>query len=306
MEKFIAPLTAAKAANKPQRLFANKALFLGVSLFIICVFSTTLFAAYVPADSRVPGGVAVIELGTSNEKPLVRFNKRNIAVVKRNNQWVAILGIPLSTAPGKHFVKVTTGKKQRTLAINVADKKYRTQHITIKNKRKVNPNATDMERITKERPIIRNALKHWQEVDDVPYKFIAPVQGKKSSSFGLKRFFNKQARRPHSGMDIAAPQGAEIVAPAAGTVIETGDFFFNGNSVFIDHGQGLVTMYCHMDKIDVKPGDTVKTGQFIGRVGMTGRVTGPHLHWGVSLNNARVDPQLFLDAVSISNVSEDR
>jgi len=157
-----------------------------------------------------------------------------------------------------------------------------------------------MARITQERPRIRNALKHWQEADDVPYKFIAPVKGKKSSSFGLKRFFNKQARRPHSGMDIAAPQGTEIVAPAPGTVIESGNFFFNGNSVFIDHGQGLVTMYSHMDKITVKPGDKVKTGQTIGKVGMTGRVTGPHLHWGVSLNNARVDPQLFLDAVNTS------
>jgi len=264
-----------------------------VSLFL---FSQSVLAAFLPAESRVPGGVAIFELGTGETKPEVSFNKRKIAVIRSDTQWLAIIGIPLSTKPGKHFVKVKTGNKKRTLAMTVVDKKYRTQHLKIKNKRKVNPNKQDMDRITKERPVIRNALKHWQELDDVPYKFIAPVPGKKSSSFGLRRFFNDQPRRPHSGMDIAAAKGVEIVAPAAGKVIETGDFFFNGNSVFIDHGQGLITMYCHMDKITVKPGDVLKTGQTIGNVGMTGRVTGPHLHWGVSLNNARVDPQLFLDA----------
>jgi len=275
-------------------------LFMAMLLFIAILFSNALFAANLPTESRVPGGIAIIELGKSTDKPVVSFNKKTISVVKRNSQWVAVLGIPLSTKPGKHFIKVKTRNKKRTLEMTVTDKKYREQHLTIKNKRKVNPNKKDMERITKERPIIRNALKHWQEMDDVSYKFIAPVKGKKSSSFGSRRFFNKQPRRPHSGMDIAAPQGAEIVAPADGKVIETGNFFFNGNTVFIDHGQGLVTMYCHMDKIDVKPGDLVKTGQFIGKVGMTGRVTGPHLHWGVSLNNARVDPQLFLTTAEVN------
>lgn len=290
MEKLIAPLMKLKKMSK-----------LILSFLIFLLYSNLVSAAFLPAESRVPGGIAIVKLGESKQKPSVKFNKRNISVVKRKNQWVAIIGIPLTAKPGKHWIKVNTGNKKRTLEISVADKKYRTQHITIKNKRKVNPNKNDMSRITKERPIIRNALKHWNTTSDVPFKFISPVNGKKSSSFGLKRFFNKQARRPHSGMDIAAPQGTKIVAPAGGTIIETGNFFFNGNSVFIDHGQGLITMYCHMDKIDVKPGDIVKTGEYIGKVGMTGRVTGPHLHWGVSLNNARVDPQLFLDAKEIIN-----
>jgi len=285
MAKLIVQLTTPLKTNKQ------------ILLFLVCIcFSSITLAAFLPQESRVPGGIAIIELGDSTDKPSVTFGKKKISVVKRNKQWLAILGLPLSLKPGKHFINVNIANRKKKLALTVIDKKYRTQHITIKNKRKVNPNKNDMKRITKERPRIRNALKHWEDTTDVPFKFIAPVEGKKSSSFGLKRFFNKQARRPHSGMDIAAPKGAKIVAPANGTVIETGNFFFNGNSVFIDHGQGLVTMYCHMDKIEVKPGDIVKTGQFIGKVGMTGRVTGPHLHWGVSLNNARVDPQLFLDA----------
>ena len=151
-----------------------------------------------------------------------------------------------------------------------------------------------MERITRESKQIKSALRHWSQQDDVALAFEKPVEGPTSSPFGLRRFFNEQARNPHSGLDIAAPEGTPIRAPAPGTVIETGDFFFNGNTELLDHGQGLVTMYCHMNKIDVTPGQNVDSGEVLGEVGMTGRVTGPHLHWGVSLNDARIDPLLFL------------
>ena len=124
--------------------------------------------------------------------------------------------------------------------------------------------------------------------------FIAPTSGKFSNSFGRKRFFNGEERAPHSGLDIPAPIGQKVVAPADGIVVQTGDYFFNGQTVIIDHGQGVMSMLCHLSRIDVKIGDAIAQGGQIGLVGATGRATGAHLHWTLSLNDARVDPMLVL------------
>ena len=121
-----------------------------------------------------------------------------------------------------------------------------------------------------------------------------PVPGRRSSSFGLRRVFNGQSRNPHSGMDIAAPTGTPVRAPLPGKVIDVGDYFFNGGTVWLDHGGGLLTMYCHLSQVDCKPGDQLQTGDAFCKVGATGRVTGPHLHWSVMLNRAMVDPALFI------------
>jgi len=243
----------------------------------------------------VPGGVVVIVLPDDTDITTLRYRDRRILTVKQENQTVALIGLSLSAKPGKAWLagKNTSGQSMR-LPFQVTGKSYEEQHITIKDKRKVNPESRDMVRITREKKQISTALRSWSARDEVSINFLKPVEGPTSSPFGLRRFFNEQARNPHSGLDIAAPEGTPIRAPAAGIISDTGDFFFNGNTVFIDHGQGLVTMYCHMSEIDVKPGQAVVAGETIGKVGMTGRVTGPHLHWGVSLNNARVDPVLFL------------
>ncbi len=112
----------------------------------------------------------------------------------------------------------------------------------------------------------------------------------------MRRFFNGEERNPHAGLDFAVPAGTPIKTPAAGKVILTGNYFFNGNTVFVDHGQGFISMFCHMSKIDVQVGQSLARGAVVGKVGSTGRATGPHMHWNISLNDARVDPAIFIGA----------
>ena len=256
-------------------------------------------AAALPSHSPVPGGVAVIELpgGTGRE---AWFGERRVMVNCQPDACYAVVGIPLSAEPGPAIVQVRdAGGTRFNLTFEIGEKAYATQRLTITNKRKVDPNTQDLERIGAERARLDAALERFTAVPDVNARLEAPVDGRRSSSFGLRRFFNDQPRKPHSGMDIAAPSGTPIAVPTDGEVVLTGDFFFNGNTVVIDHGQGLVTVYCHLSRIDVKEGTRVTTGQVLGAVGATGRVTGPHLHWGVSLNNTMVDPALFLQGADV-------
>lgn len=272
--------------------------FINLMFSVSLVFQVTVSAAApeLPHEARVPGGIAIVKLTNSEPRsPLqLYYDKRPVMQIPTPDGLYAIIGIPLTASPGPQQLLIKQNGQQRTLDFTINDKAYRTQRLTIKNKRKVNPTAKDMQRIRRETKRIKHDLNYWSDTPPQTLQFRIPVAGIASDSFGSRRIFNGQPRKPHSGMDIAAPEGTPVYAPAAGTVIDTGNYFFNGNSIFIDHGQGLITMYCHLSRIDVKEGQQVKTGDLIGKVGKTGRVTGPHLHWGVSLNNARVDPSLIL------------
>ena len=212
----------------------------------------------------------------------------------------AVVGISLKTRPGDYPLELThktasdTDEHQSMLSFQVGAKEYRVQRLTIENKRKVNPYKEDMDRIIRERNEMNKAFKSFENLAQPAVDFVLPAEGPISSPFGLKRILNDQPRNPHSGLDIAAPTGTPIHAPATGRVTAVGNYFFNGNTVLLDHGQGLISMYCHMSETTVAVGDTLSPGDLIGKVGKTGRVTGPHLHWSVSLNNARVDPNLFI------------
>jgi murein DD-endopeptidase MepM/ murein hydrolase activator NlpD len=270
---------------------------LGLFAAVIGVcFTQVLQALELPLADPVPGGVALVELPPHSDATGARFNDRPVMVLASGATRTAVVGLPLAIRPGRHQLTLTAaGEAVGTLNFEVGDKRYEEQHITIKDKRKVNPEKRDLQRIGREQRRIRRALANWDPQPPASLRLQLPVEAPVSSPFGLRRFFNEQPRKPHSGLDLAAPEGTPIRAPAAGRVSDTGDFFFNGNTVFIDHGQGLVTMYCHLSRIDVEPGQPVQAGDTIGLVGKTGRVTGAHLHWGVSLNDARVDPGLFLE-----------
>ena len=262
---------------------------------LLAVLIASQPAAALPRHQAVPGGVAVIELpATGGVRPRVSFRDRPVMVVAENDRWFAVVGIPLSMAPGPASLSIDNPDGPALpLAFVIAHIDYPEQRLTIGNKRQVDPTADDLVRIAGDRREMNRAFRSWDE-KPVDTAFRLPAIGPRSSAFGLKRFFNEQPRSPHSGVDIAAPDKSAVVAPAAGVVVATGDYFFNGNTVLIHHGQGLVTMYCHLSEIDVQDGDRLDAGDLIGKIGQTGRVTGPHLHWSVSLNQVRVNPELFL------------
>jgi murein DD-endopeptidase MepM/ murein hydrolase activator NlpD len=256
-------------------------------------------AGGLPRDLRVPGGVAVIALGPvtdASRKPDARFDNQPVLVLAHDREWKAVIGLPLTLPPGQHRLHTDAGGTARGLEFAVSSKHYPVQHLTIKDKRKVEPLPEDMARIEKDSAEIDRAFRHWSDTAPTDLRLELPSRGRLSSNFGLKRVLNGQPRASHTGLDIAAPVGTPVVAPAPGRVIAIGDYFFTGNTVFLDHGQGLITMYIHLDSIAVTAGEQVSRGQRLGEIGLTGRTTGAHLHWAVSLNNARVDPALFLDA----------
>lgn len=255
---------------------------------------TTTLALALPRQEHAPGGIAMLNIGNYSPGTEVRFEGRRVAVFEHNGEHVALAGIALKQPPGDaefsiHYPDGLTLSSK----IRVQAKQFEEQHLSIKNKRKVNPHKQDMKRIASESARKKKAKRHWSE-NPPQVNFIWPVEGPISSVFGLRRFFNGQARRPHTGLDIAAPEGTPIAAVADGNVVEAGDFFFSGNMVFIDHGQGIISYYAHMQRIDVQAGDRVTQGQTIGTVGQTGRVTGPHLHFSVIANRNLIDPLLML------------
>jgi len=249
-----------------------------------------VFAHALPIHAPVPGGVAVVRLENGATVPRARWGDRRLAVLQHEGRWVALVGIPLSQTPGPLHIQQDNGK---TFTIDVRPKEYTTQRLILRDQRKVTPNPEDLERIAREKLILDALRTRFSDGQPDP-DFGLPAQGPLSSRFGLRRIFNDQPRAPHSGLDISVPEGAPITAASDGTVINTGDYFFNGNSVYLDHGQGLITVYMHLSNIEVHEGQKVKRGERLGAAGATGRATGPHLHWGVILNGSSVDPELFL------------
>ena len=266
-----------------------------VTALALSMLTTTAWAQDLPREERVPGGVAVVPLGAaSGSRPAASFLAERIMVVSHEGQWKAVIGLPLSLRPGPHRLQVREGERHREIDIAVLPKAYPAQYIRLRDRRMVDLSAIDLARHHRDRIVITRAFGQWRAEVEPALRFDRPAPGPLSSRFGLRRFFNDQPRAPHSGLDIAAPAGTPVSAPADGVVVETGDFFFNGKTVFLEHGQGLISMFNHLDRVEVQPGQKLARGERVGTVGRTGRITGPHLHWTVVLNRSPVNPELFL------------
>ena len=260
-----------------------------------------------PLARSVPGGVVLMALpGEGAAAPRAWFGEAPVLIVRQRQHWLAVIGIPLAQGAGPAELRVSSGEAATSgvaaagaaatsdtrLPFTIKPWRYREQHLQVAPAQ-VDLSAADLERVAREQALIHAALATYSAAPPTTLQLRSPVGGVRSSSFGLRRFFNGAAREPHSGMDIAAAAGTPVRAAAAGTVLETGSYFFNGNTVLIDHGGGLITMYCHLQNITVARGAQLAAGEALGTVGATGRVTGAHLHFGVALNRAFVDPALF-------------
>ena len=252
-----------------------------------------------PRPLAVPGGVARLSLGPAAVRPVAQTDSGlPLLVLGDPIEWTALVGIPLAAEPGdaRILIQSANDTTTRAVAYTVAPKRYAEQRL------KVAPGQVDLSpedeaRFNRERAHNATVIATFTDLSpQTPLRMQVPTPGRRSGSFGLRRVFNGQSRNPHSGMDIAAATGTPVVAPLPGRVIDVGDYFFNGGTVWLDHGGGLLSMYCHLSRVDVKVGDVLRTGERFCAVGATGRVTGPHLHWSVMLNRAMVDPALFIDA----------
>ncbi|HEY4127452.1 MAG TPA: peptidoglycan DD-metalloendopeptidase family protein [Gammaproteobacteria bacterium] len=248
-----------------------------------------------PLDDAVPGGVAVVALPAATKTPHVEFSGQRVMVVKQAGHWYALVGLSLDTVPGNKMLDVNVpGPTDIHVGFTVMPKDYPSQSVTIADPQMVDPTPEQMKRIDREQEHLTKVMAKFHDTATPHLSFLWPAPGPESSPFGYHRIFNGEPRSPHSGIDIAAPTGTPVKAPAAGWVADVGNYYFCGKTLTIDLGQGLFSVYCHLSEITVHRGQWLKRGQRVGRIGATGRASGPNLHWTVRLNEVPVDPHVFL------------
>lgn len=250
-----------------------------------------------PRSAAINGGLMVLPLPAGLATPLY-YHGQPVWTGRLNagSPRVAVVGMGLE-ASGEQVLSASADGQQPVQRFSVALLGYPEQRLVLAETKYVTPDPAQLARFEREAAEQKAAYRvftpaaaegaRWPE-------FRWPLVGRLSSPFGLRRFFNDEPRAPHLGLDISGTTGMPAVAPADGRVALTGDYFFNGRTVIIDHGQGLYSMLCHFSEVLVKAGDVVRAGTPVGKVGATGRATGPHLHWTVSLNDARIDPRWLL------------
>ena len=269
------------------------------AFFIIFLFSCTSIRnsfsqCDFPKNSPFPGGVINYPLNYSSfTEPKVRINKEVPYFCQKNkDEWRIIH--PISLLENQNSIDIFLNKKLID-KITLERKEYRESKIFLQNKEMISPPSESLKRIKSESSLIKDALKVNSLIKQPSLKMVLPCEGVISSEFGVKRFINNQPRKRHVGLDIAAREGTKVKAALKGKVILTGEFYFAGKVIFIDHGKGLISSYSHLNSVNVKKGQMVNKNKTIGLVGKTGRVTGAHLHWQTFIKGIPVNPELFLE-----------
>jgi len=272
-------------------------------MIVICLFGfpkvTEVMSAPSPevylSSSNIPqGDLALIRVkGTDRETPLMTWMKKKISLVpnQRKTDWYGFVSADLKANPGKYHVliKMYPSGRKKDIEIRITGKKYGVRRLTLP-KKMVDLDAQTLKRVRKESGKMKML---WVAPFAEPLwegPFVRPVPGEVIGPFGRSSIINEQPRSPHSGVDLRSKRGTPIKTMNNGMVALVGDHFFTGLTVVIDHGGGIQSMYFHLDEILVEMNQRVTKGEVIGLVGSTGRATGPHLHLGVRVNGARVDP----------------
>jgi murein DD-endopeptidase MepM/ murein hydrolase activator NlpD len=263
------------------------------------------------ARAVAPGELVVLTITLPEDRDAVRvraFDRdmaawaagRSTGSSPASREWRALVGVDLDTKPGTYPVSVDAGAGlTASYSLIVAAKKFPTRRLTV-DENFVTPPATVQARIDRDAALLASAWAHAAPERLWSLPFVRPVPQPANSRFGTRSIFNGKARNPHGGADFLSPAGTPIHAPNAGRIVIAQDLYFSGNTVVIDHGLGIFSMLAHLSAIGVHEGEMVAADQVIGRVGATGRVTGPHLHWAVRANGARVDPLSVLDLLGAS------
>lgn len=244
------------------------------------------------------GDIGLIRIKViKGEKPQLSWLKKNIPLHLNGEEteWFGFLETDLNTNPGTYQVQIAalTHPEKVILKIKVIEKDYGVRNLTLP-KHMVDLDSKTLQRVRKEAQATKILWKGPYPEDIWSGPFIKPVDGEIIGPFGRKSLINKQPRSPHSGVDLRAPKGTPVKTMNSGRVVLVAEHFFTGKTVVIDHGGGIQSMYFHLDRVLLKKGDQVTRGQVLGQVGSTGRATGPHLHLGVRVNGARVDPMRLI------------
>ena len=250
-----------------------------------------------------PGGIYITEISKAEYNQELLIDGQKILKWNKNNKFYVLYGLSyhLKTKQHRLEIKNKDGAVLREIGINIVQKSFRTQKINV-NKKYTKPTDKVLEKIKKDRIKLVKARKIWFE-NNPDMEFILPVKGITTGVFGTKRFYNGIEGNYHNGFDIAADTGTPIVAPSSGKITLTGNFFYNGKSIILDHGRGLKSIMIHLDEILVEENQYVEKGQIIGKVGTTGKSTGAHLHWSVLVNNTYIDPELLIDKSAIGHLN---